>query len=30
LTISIGWSDFTGDSISGLADEDSFLITFSM
>jgi uncharacterized protein (TIGR02001 family) len=30
LTISIGWSDFTGDSISGLADEDSLLITFSM
>jgi uncharacterized protein (TIGR02001 family) len=30
LTISIGWSDFTGDSVSGLADEDSFLITFSM
>jgi len=30
LGISIGWSDFSGDSVSRLADEDTFLITFSM
>ena len=30
LGVSIGWSDFSADSKSGLEDEDTFLITFSM
>ena len=30
LGISIGWSDFSADSKSGLTNEDTFLITFSM
>jgi hypothetical protein len=30
LGISLGWSDFSGDSLGGLDDEDTFLITFSM
>ena len=30
LGISIGWSDFSADSNSGLTNEDTFLITFSM
>ena len=30
LGISIGWSDFSANTNSGLADEDTILITFSM
>ena len=30
LGVSIAWSDFSAENSSGLADEDTFLITFSM
>ena len=30
LGVSIAWSDFSAEGSSGLADEDTFLITFSM
>ena len=30
LGVSIAWSDFSAEDSSGLADEDTFLITFSM
>ncbi len=30
LGVSIGWSDFSAEAGSGLSDEDTFLITFSM
>lgn len=30
LGVSLGWSDFSGASVNGFADEDTFLITLSM